>query len=102
MKPKRRVAEPVQVYLGRTDLERLQRLAERLSLTKSDVLRRGIEALERQVLDPAAHPALRVIGLADTEVAAPLGYDPAVEHDRFLAERESAPAAPPRSRRRAR
>ncbi|MGH2609019.1 MAG: hypothetical protein ACRDHF_08000 [Tepidiformaceae bacterium] len=103
MKSKRRVAEPVQVYLEAADQARLQRLAERLALTKSDVLRRGIEALERQVLDPAAHPALRLIGIADSETGAPAGYDPAVEHDRFLAERESpATPPPPRSRRRAR
>ncbi|MDH4348149.1 MAG: ribbon-helix-helix protein, CopG family [Gemmatimonadota bacterium] len=46
--PKRagRAAEPVQVYLDRPDRERLERLAERLDTTKSDVLRRGLEALE--------------------------------------------------------
>jgi hypothetical protein len=41
-----RVAEPVQVYLGGPDRDRLERLAERLDTTKSDVLRRGLEALE--------------------------------------------------------
>ena len=41
-----RVAEPVQVYLASPDRERLERLAERLDTTKSDVLRRGLEALE--------------------------------------------------------
>ncbi len=41
-----RVAEPVQVYLDRPDRERLDRLAAQLEATKSDVLRRGLEALE--------------------------------------------------------
>jgi hypothetical protein len=41
-----RVAEPVQVYLSPPDRERLERLAAALNATKSDVLRRGLEALE--------------------------------------------------------
>ena len=42
----RRIAEPVQVYLDPADLARLDRLTGRLGATKSDVLRRGLEALE--------------------------------------------------------
>ena len=49
-----RVAEPVQVYLERPDRERLERLAFQLEATKSDVLRRGLEALESQVRRPAS------------------------------------------------
>ncbi len=41
-----RVAEPVQVYLATSDMERLERLASALQATKSDVLRRGLSALE--------------------------------------------------------
>ncbi len=44
-KPKR-VGEPAQVYLTDADRERLDRLAAALDTTKSDVLRRGLEALE--------------------------------------------------------
>jgi hypothetical protein len=51
-----RVAEPVQVYLDRPDQERLERLATALDATKSDVLRRGLAALESQVLRPASRP----------------------------------------------
>lgn len=47
-KPAPRVAEPVQVYLQPPDRERLKRLTERLGTTKSDILRRGLEALEAQ------------------------------------------------------
>ena len=41
-----RVAEPVQVYLDPADASRLERLMQRMQATKSDVLRRGLEALE--------------------------------------------------------
>ncbi|MEX0692752.1 MAG: hypothetical protein WD043_13005 [Gemmatimonadales bacterium] len=43
---KGRVAEPVQVYLDPGDRARLDRLTARLEATKSDVLRRGLAALE--------------------------------------------------------
>src|ERR1700681_1096704 len=86
----RRVAEPVQVYLVREERDRLERLAEQLDSTKSDVLRRALHALEQQLADPATHPALRLIGLADRETASPAKYDVAREHDRFLTESETA------------
>jgi hypothetical protein len=87
----RRVAEPVQVYLDAVDRGRLERLTEQLDATKSDVLRRALEALEQQLMDPSAHPALRIIGLgAGYPVMSSPGYDMAREHDRFLAESEEA------------
>ena len=50
-----RVAEPVQVYLGTPDRERLNRLTAELDATKSDVLRRGLAALESLTRrDPAS------------------------------------------------
>lgn len=80
------VREPVQVYLDGPDQERLERLTSRLESTKSDVLRRGLRALERQLSDPSEHPALRIAGILDLphEGAA----DAAREHDRLLAEAE--------------
>ena len=48
------MAEPVQVYLEQPDRERLERLTAQLAATKSDVLRRGLEALESLVRRPAA------------------------------------------------
>ena len=54
------MSEPVQVYLERSDRERLERLVSQLDATKSDVLRRGLEALESQVRRPvpaASEPA---------------------------------------------
>ena len=86
----RKVSEPVQVYLDSTERGRLDWLAELLGETKSDVVRRGLEALERQVADPAAHPALRIIGIAEGKASGPAAYDIAREHDRFLAESEIA------------
>lgn len=86
----RRVAEPVQVYLDSTERGRLDWLAELLGETKSDVVRRGLEALERQVSDPADHPALRIIGVAEGKARRPAPYDIARDHDRFLAESEVA------------
>lgn len=49
-----RVAEPVQVYLDVPDRERLERLTAQLDATKSDVLRRGLEALESLIRTPAS------------------------------------------------
>ena len=88
---KNRVSEaaPVQVYLGRDDRDRLDRLAAHAGTTKSEILRRGLLALERDLLDPAAHPALRLIGIASSESGAD-GADAAREHDRVLANSEEA------------
>ncbi len=104
---KRRVGEaaPVQVYLAQDARQRLDRLAAQLETTKSDVLRRGLLALERGLLDPGAHPALRLIGIAGDEAAGG-GDDAARDHDRVLAEaeegswtrRRKSPAARPRAR----
>lgn len=89
-KPAGRVSEavPVQVYLAGSQRERLERLAERLGLTKSEVLRQGIEALERQLTDPAFNPLLSIIGIAGDAGCddSDLGYGVAREHDRFLAD----------------
>jgi hypothetical protein len=87
--PKRRVAEPVQVYLRPSEKDRLERLTAELDTTKSDVLRRGLKALELQISDPEHHPALKIIGM----VSVPdddLAIDVAREHDEYLAATEIA------------
>ncbi len=89
----------MQVYLEPSDHELLERLAIRLDATKSDVLRRGLAALERQIADPAQDPVLRLIGLADVAQGRDPGYDVAREHDRYLAETEEASWRPTRRRR---
>lgn len=99
---RRRVAEstPVQVYLGAEERERLETLAHQLDLTRSDVVRRGLLALERELTDPSRHPALRIIGIAGGAALDDhdLGYSPAVEHDRFLADTAAAGWTSPRPR----
>lgn len=96
---KRRVAEPVQVYLEPDDRARLERLAHQLDTTKSDVLRRGLAAVERELLDPASHPVLRLIGMVDDERPDAPSFDPGRDHDRVLAESEEASWRAPRRRR---
>ncbi len=97
---RKRVSEPVQVYLDRGQRRRLDQLAAELGLSKSDVVRRGLEALERQMADPAEHPALRIIGIASQKTMKPASYDIAVEHDRYLAETEQKSWKQPSSRKR--
>ncbi|AHG88326.1 hypothetical protein J421_0789 [Gemmatirosa kalamazoonensis] len=90
--PPRRVSEasPVQVYLGPEEQARLAELAEHLKATKSEVLRRGLLALERELGDPRDHPALRLIGMIKdgAPYPDPSGLDPARDHDRYLADME--------------
>ena len=87
--PLSKVREPIQVYLDHEDRARLDRLKQGPDTSKSDVLRRGLRALERQLSDPAEHPALRIIGIAAVAPdTAQETYDPAREHDRFLADSE--------------
>ncbi len=84
----KRGAEPVQVYLDGEERERLARLTSLLDTSKSDVLRRGLRALEHQVTDPGQHPALGVIGLAASELRGVEPTDAARDHDRVLADAE--------------
>lgn len=86
----KRVSEPVQVYLAPPEQARLKRLTAELSLSKSDVLRKGLEALEAQLTVPESHPALQVIGLVDDAEPLSDAIDVAREHDRYLARGEEA------------
>ena len=84
-----RVKEPVQVYLSVDERKRLDRLTTGLGTTKSEVLRKGLEALELQLTDPEHHPALAIIGIVGEEGAdSEGGRDPARDHDRLLADAE--------------
>ena len=85
----KRVGEPAQVYLTDADQARLERLTAQLGASKSDVLRRGLEALELQHMEPSAHPTLRLIGLVN-DGDEPEAVDAAREHDRVLAQSEEA------------
>jgi len=59
-------------------------------MSKSEIIRRGLEALEQQLTDPAAHPALQLVGLVDDVRPGAEGLDVARDHDRFLAESEAS------------
>ena len=88
MKKATKVREPVQVYLAPPDRDRLAALAERFGLTKSEVLRRGLAALEREATDAEQHPLMRLFRIADAEEdrGPPVDYDVVLEHDRAIAE----------------
>lgn len=92
-------AAPVQVFFSRQDRTLLERLASHLGLSKSDVLRRSLAPLDRQLLDPATHPTLGLIGLVDDD-----GLDGHVDlarnHDAALAVTHDRSAASPPKRRR--
>jgi hypothetical protein len=102
--PPKRVSEtaPVQVYLDRQSRDRLDQLVHQLETSKSEVLRRGLLALERETSDPTAHPVLRLLGTA-REDARGTAMDVARDHDRYLAGvHEAAPAPYPKARARRR
>lgn len=84
-----REAAPLQVYLDAAERARLERLADQLALTRSDVVRRGLEALEREVTDPEENPILRLIGMVSAERSDDT-RDAAREHDQVLADAEEA------------
>ena len=87
---KRKVSEPtpVQAYLAPDEYKVLEQLAEQLGTSKSDVIRRGIRAIERELIDPDRHPALRLIGITEREKGRARRVDVAREHDRTLADLE--------------
>ncbi len=92
----RRLAEPVQVYLDARQRSRLEQLADRLEASKSDVLRLGLEALERQLLDPEQHPLFRLVGIAGAGPGSGPKDDAAREHDLHLADQEAESWRPTR------
>ncbi len=91
---RKKVAEPVQVYLDQTDRARLDRLTRALSTTKSDVLRSALQALESQLRRPDEHPVLGLIGIATDETVPAAGYDVARDHDRYFADLEDSRRTP--------
>ena len=97
-----REAAPLQVYLVADERDRLERLADQLDATKSDVIRRALLALERELQSPTSHPALRLIGIAEGEKPGLAPVDAARDHDREIAEDEEkswTPSAPSRTHR---
>jgi hypothetical protein len=54
-----RVREPIQVYLSTTERESLDRVAARLGVSRSEVLRRGLEQLAERDKDAALADLVR-------------------------------------------
>jgi len=54
-----RVREPIQVYLSTAERERLDRVAERLGVSRSEVLRRGLEEVAEREKDEALADLVR-------------------------------------------
>jgi hypothetical protein len=80
----RRVREPVQVYLDRSDRDLLDTLADQTGLSKAELLRRGLRQLGSRVLTE------RAPGWSLDELSGALGEDPtlpgdlAAHHDEYL------------------
>ncbi len=76
--------KPVQVYLDRRHLNILKQVVEKLGVSQAEALRRGLEALAREVISPQEDPAWQLIGLAGEDSNLP--EDWSVQHDRYLTE----------------
>jgi hypothetical protein len=77
----KRVREPIQVYLDGAERSVLDRLARDLAVSRAEVLRRGLDVLQRQrqvsVYD-ALQPLIGAFGTPDTPT------DLAERHDEYL------------------
>jgi hypothetical protein len=54
-----RVREPIQVYLSTAEREKLDRVAKRLGVSRSEVLRRGLEEVAERDEDAALAELIR-------------------------------------------
>ena len=90
------VREPVQAYLDRADFELLAEVAERTSLSKTEVIRQAIRRFA-QSLELAARPGAGLAALtASLDAARDVPTDLAARHDDYLYATDEA--APPRRR----
>lgn len=82
--PVRKVREPVQVYLDRSDRTLLEELSRRTGLPRTELLRRGIRRLaELELADQAPGSSFdRLVGALGGDDAIPT--DLAARHDDYL------------------
>lgn len=80
----RRVREPVQVYLESADKELLDRLAERTSLSRAELLRRGLRRLAAELHEHAVpgHSLATLVGALGKHPDIPT--DLAARHEEYL------------------
>jgi len=79
--------KPVQVYLDRIYQARLSLLVSRLGISQAEILRRGLDALARDVIPPESDSAMQLIGLLGEDSDSPGNMS--VEHDRYVLEESS-------------
>jgi hypothetical protein len=77
-----RAKKPVQVYLDEKRVTLLDRMAEALGISQSEVLRRSLDCLAQDVLAPQEEPLLKLIGLAGMDTESP--GDLSTRHDDYL------------------
>jgi len=77
------VREPIQVYLDRRERSRLDRLARELRLSRAEVLRQGLQSLERQQAGSLFEAFAPLLGAFDNPEAP---SDLAERHDEYLAQ----------------
>jgi hypothetical protein len=91
----KRVREPIQVYLDGAERSVLDRLARDLAVSRAEVLRRGLDLLQRQQrvsLYEGLEPLIGAFGTSETPV------DLAERHDDYLGRPVEKKAAPSRRR----
>jgi len=83
-KPARAVREPVQVYLESPDKALLDRLAERTSLSRAELLRRGLRRLAAELeVDGAPGRSLHTL-IGSLGDGADIPNDLSLRHDEYL------------------
>jgi hypothetical protein len=79
----RKVKEPVQVYLDRSDRDLLEQLARQTGLSRAEVLRRGLRQYGSEKLTKPRRSALEsIIGIMGDDPSIPT--DLSVRHDYYL------------------
>lgn len=81
---KRKVREPVQVYLDERDRELLEQLATRTSLSRAELLRLGVRRLSQELLAESPHGGSLDILTGALDGAANVPPDLADRHDYYL------------------
>jgi len=77
----------VQVYLDRSYQSKLSLLTTRLGISQAEALRRGLDALVRNMIQPEDDPAMQLVGLMGDQSDSP--GDLSIEHDAYLIQESS-------------
>ena len=80
----RRVREPVQVYLDERDRELLEALVERTSLSRAELVRRGLRRLSEELLTDARPGQSLDLLIGALDAAPDVPADLAARHDEYL------------------